>query len=138
MLVHRFKRGRPCGRVVLQAIDLFEHATATREPTGGDAGGRRDVAYAEFLDVGVGVNLEGVVFLAEVTGCPTAVGPIHVISQLNERRHSRLEPLLMADHRSERRIDQRRIDLSARQDVLVGHAVAGVLRIPAAQQRKTA
>ena len=68
MLIERLVFGGPNVGALLESVDLLEHVATAFDVPAVDAGRQRDVSDAEVLEVGVGVDLEGVVFGAQVAG----------------------------------------------------------------------
>src|SRR5262249_60730038 len=95
-------------------------------------------AGGELRVVGIGQDLEWIVDDAEVAGRTAAEALLDPRTKLDERRHSRLEALLMADHRAEAGIDHVRVELVPGHHDGIGAAMRAVARIEAAQQAEAA
>src|ERR1700722_9904599 len=68
VFVQRIKRGRLAVRLPLKGNTHVQHGATAFESVGVHAGRRRDVARGEGSDIGVGLDLKGIMDNAEVTG----------------------------------------------------------------------
>ena len=122
----------------LEPIDTGEDGAAPVDPRHLHVERRGDVADGELVGIGIGMDLKRAVRQPQDPRHSAVARAIDVGPELDEGGEGRLEAVLVGDNRADTWIDERRIDVAPRHAPMVGHAMAGVARVPAAEERVAA